>query len=58
MIVAYFHIAGIVAVDIKKLKILQNKFVPEGLRCFRWRMVMSGLVAVELLHFPIALPTE
>ena len=59
MMVANFHIAGIVAVDIEELKILQRKLVPAGPRCFRWRMVMlSGPVAVELLHFSMASATE
>ena len=58
-IVACFHIAGMLAEEIEALKMLHRKLVPEGPRCFRWRMVMlSGPVAVEFLHFRMASATE
>ena len=57
--VASFHIAGMLAEETEALKILQRKLVPEGPRCFRWRMVMlSGPVAVEFLHFQMPSVTE
>ena len=56
--IACFHSAGILAVLMELLKMLQRKWMPLGPRCFRWRIViLSGPAAVEFLHFRIVSAT-
>ena len=47
MIVAFFQIAGIVAVLMELLNMLHRYLMPAGPRCLRWSVVkLSGPIAV------------